>query len=158
MANMPTDEIALTMMNTNSVWGTDDISQDLKDKLTKNFKTIETFKDNKGKVITTEKFTKENAWSLLGFYTRDMRLANLSSWDNELVVCRYYIDLANDLLHEDLLDCFLVSLSRSATILETSQSKGGFFRKIMNTLIQDISETNKEPPKKGFFGGNKEGN
>jgi len=82
-----------------------------------------------------------------------MRLGNLSSFDNELQTCRYFIDLANDLLNVDMIEPFLIALSRAATILETSQSKSGFLRKAMNTLRQESSHQNLEPPKKKFFGG-----
>jgi hypothetical protein len=86
-----------------------------------------------------------------------MRLGNLSTFDNELNACRHYINLANDLLDSDLEEPFLVSLSRAACILETSQSKGGFLRRQLNTLRQEHYSENKEVPQKSFFGGgNKE--
>jgi hypothetical protein len=143
--SLPTNDLDLNLMLTNSVWGSTEVNQDLKDKLNKS--STET--DKNGKVIVT----KSSLWGLLGFFTRDMRLGNLSDFNNELIVCRYHIDLANDLLSVDMNEPFLISLSRSANILETSQSKGGFLRRIMNTLRHENVNENREPPKKGFFGG-----
>lgn len=146
--NLPQSDLDLNLMLTDTVWGRKDISPELKDKLARYF--IEG-QDEQGQPVVT----KKSLWGLLGFYTRDMRLGNLSNLNNELETCRYYIDLAGDLLNSDMIEPFLIALSRSATILETSQSKGGFLRKMMNTLRQEHTTQQLEPPKKGFFGGNK---
>ena len=145
---LPTNDLDLNMMLTNSVWGSKEVSQELKDKLSRFYSST----DVDGK----ELITKSSLWGLLGFFTRDMRLGNLSSFDNELQTCRYHIDLANDLLSVDMVEPFLIALSRSASILETSQSKGGFLRRMMNTLRQEHIQQQLEPPKKKFFGGQSE--
>jgi hypothetical protein len=142
---LPNSELDLNLMMTDSVWGRPEVSNELKEKLAKYF--IQTNSNGKSSI------TKQSLWGLLGFYTRDMRLGNLSSIDGELYACRYYIDLANDLLQADMIEPFLISLSRAATILETSQSKRGFLRTIMNTLTQHHIQQNMEPPKKSLFGG-----
>lgn len=147
---LPQNDLDLNLMLTDSVWGKSEVPQELKDKLSQFF--LEKDKDGNNVV------TKGSLWGLLGFYTRDMRLANLSNWDGELARCRYMIDLANDLLTLDQIEPFLIALSRAATILETSQSKGGFLRKMNNTLRQEHKYQNMEPPKKGFFGGKKDNN
>lgn len=144
----PQSDLDLNLMMTDSVWGKPEINQELKEKLSKYY--IDGEADETGKVP----ITKESLWGLLGFYTRDMRLANLSDRDNELQTCRYMIDLANDLLSVNLVEQFLIALSRAATILETSQSKRGFLRIQMNTLRQEHLTQQLEPPKKGFFGKN----
>lgn len=154
---LPTSELDLNLMLTNSVWGRPEVNQELKDRLTKFYVA----RDETGEVLKNEKgdieVTKASLWGLLGFYTRDMRLANLSVWDGEMALCRYMIDLANDYLASNMVEPFIISLSRAVTIMETSQSKGGFLRKNMNTLRQKTSHENLEPPKKGFFGkGNKQ--
>ena len=125
--SLPTSDLDLNLMLTNSVWGSKEVSQHLKDKLSR------FVLDENGK----QSITKASLWGLLGFFTRDMRLGNLSSFDNELQTCRYHIDLANDLLSVDMIEPFLIALSRAASILETSQSKGGFLRRMMNTLRQE---------------------
>lgn len=148
----PSSDIDFNLMVTDSVWGRTDISPGLKSKLTKSYLVEST--DNKGNKTT--KVSKESMWDWLGYYTRDMRLGNLSTFNNELQVCRYYLDLAGDFLTIDMIEPFLICLSRAATIIETSQSKGGFLRRLMNTLRHENITTNMEPPKKGFFGGKRQ--
>ena len=144
---LPNSDLDLQLMVTDSQWGSDEISQDLKNKLTRYFSNGE--KDENGNL----KVDKETLWGILGFFTRDMRLGNLSSWDGELQTCRYMIDLAGDLLDADMIEPFIIALSRAACILETSQSKNGFLRKAMNTLRQEHISQQNEPTKKSFFGG-----
>lgn len=144
---LPQNDLDFNLMTTDSVWGKAEISPELRERLVKYYQEY----DDNGQPIVT----KASMWGLLAFYTRDMRLANLSTFDNELIVCRYYLDLAGDLLSMDMIEPFVVCLSRAATILETSQSKSGFLRRIMNTLRHENLNQTIEPPKKGFFGGNK---
>lgn len=144
---LPTSELDLNMMLTNAVWGRQEVSQELKDRLMKEY--AEQGADGSIKI------TKGSLWGLLGFYTRDMRLANLSDWNNELQTCRYMIDLANDYLSENMIEPFIISLSRAVNIMETSQSKFGFLRKQMNTITQKHETRSLDPPKKQFFGGGK---
>jgi len=145
--SLPASELDLNLMLTDSVWGKNEVSQELRDRLNRYYREI----DEDG----NEKIIKSSLWGLLGFFTRDMRLGNLSAFNNELETCRYHIDLANDLLTVEMIEPFLISLSRTANILETSQSKGGFLRKINNTLRQEHYKQEMEPPKKKFFGGKK---
>jgi len=147
MRTQPHSELDLNLMLTDSVWGKSEVSQELKDRVKKYY--VEYNEDG------TPYVTKQSLWGLLGFYTRDMRLSNLSKMDNELYTCRYFINLANDFLQVDMIEPFLISLSRAATILETSQSKNGFLRRLMNTLRHEQIKQELEPPKKGFFGGQK---
>lgn len=144
---LPASDLDFNLMMTDSVWGRHEVNKDLKEKLEKYY--LETGQDGQQYV------TKKSMWGLLGFYTRDIRLGNLSEWNGELDACRYYLDLANDLLLVDMIEPFLIALSRAATILETSQSKRGFLRKLMNTLRQEHIKQELEPPKKSMFGGKK---
>ena len=148
--SLPTSELDLNLMLTNAVWGRPEVNEELKERLMKHY----TQKGADGKVVVTS----GSLWGLLGFYTRDMRLANLSEWNNELQTCRYMIDLANDYLSENMTEPFIIALSRAVSIMETSQSKGGFLRRQMNTLTQKHQHQNLDPPKKGFFGGGKQEN
>lgn len=145
---LPTSELDLNMMLTNPVWGRPEVSNELRERLMKNY--LETKTDG------SQVVTQASLWGLLNFYARDMRLANLSEWNNELQTCRYMIDLANDYLSEGMTEPFIIALSRAVNIMETSQSKQGFLRKQMNTLTQKHVRQDLEPPKKGFFGGGKE--
>lgn len=149
---MPTSELDAQMMMTNSVWGRNDVPEELKNRLAKHFSV----RDEKGEQLYDQKgnplVTTDSLWGILGHYTRDMRLANLDSFGNELALCRYMIDLSTDYLTENMVEPFITSLSRAVTILETSQSKGGFLRKQMNTLTHKNLNQTLEPPKKGFLG------
>ena len=142
----PKDALDFNLMVIDSVWGRDSISPDLQDKL-KNIKGA--FKDKEGKLWVE----KESLWGLLGFYTRDMRLSNLDAVQFRYTC--YFTDLAGDLLKENFINPFLICLSRVATILELSQSRGGFLRNRQNTLTQEwISRGGGlEPPKKSVFTG-----
>lgn len=148
----PTSHLDLDLMLTNSVWGQTEVPQELRDRLSRHF-LEEKQEIVEGETKTVKTVTTNSLWGLLGFYTRDMRLGNLSTFDNELQTCRYMLDLAGDLLQKEYIEPFLICLSRVATILETSQSKGGFLRKQMNTLTQQHLSQSMEPKKKGFFGG-----
>lgn len=146
---LPSSDLDLNLMLTDSVWGRDEVPTDLKEKLSVYSNGGQ---DAEGQTIVT----KSSLWGVLGFLTRDMRLGNLSEWNNEIQTCRYHIDLANDLLDADMTEPFIIALERAANILETSQSKGGFLRKQMNTLRQEHMTQNLEPPKKSLFGGKRD--
>ena len=156
--SLPANELDMQLMMTNSCWGRSEVPTELKAHLTTNFAV----KDEHGQPMFDQSgnplVTEESLWGILGHYTRDMRLANLSEWNNELQTCRYMIDLATDYLVEGMIPPFISALSRAVTILETSQSKGGFLRKQQNTLTQKNINENREAPKKGFFGGAKKDN
>jgi hypothetical protein len=64
-----------------------------------------------------------------------MRLANLSK--DELRYCQHFIDLAGDLLQDGKRTAFVIGLSRAVTVLELSQSKGGFLRKRFGTFTKE---------------------
>lgn len=144
---LPRNEVDFNLLMTDTVWGSSFINKDLKDKLAKYYGV----KKKDGGV----EVKKENMWGLLNFYTRDMRLANLDS--SELNYCRYYLDLAGDFLQVDMIEPFLIALSRVASVLETSQSKKGFLRKRMNTITSESYSSDYEPKKKTLFGKSKGG-
>lgn len=145
---MPRSDLDFNLMTTDSVWGSPYIPQELQDRVAKQF--LEYDQDGK------EHITKESLWGLLGFYTRDMRLANLSVLNGEVNYCQYFLDLANDFLQADLVEPFVICLSRVATILELSQSKGGFLRRRMNTFTSEHYQNDLEPKKKSLFGKNQQ--
>lgn len=152
---IPMSELDLNLMMTDSVWGKAEVPLELKEKLERYYLK----KDQDGKPIFDKDGNligdKGSLWSLLGFYTRDMRLANLNYWNGEVQYCQYFLDLANDMLQADMIQPFLICLSRVATLLELSQSKNGFLRKNMNTLRTENTNFDNEPPKKTLFGGQK---
>ena len=146
---LPTSELDLNLMLTNTVWGNPELSPALKSKLLKDGVVMEDEEGNKY-------ISREDLWSTLGFYTRDLRLGNLSTWNNELQVCQYYLNLANDFLKEGFTEPFIICLSRVATILETSQSKGGFLRRRINTFTSESMSMPQEPKKRTLWGTSKE--
>lgn len=163
-------DLDMQLLTTESGWGKD-LTPELKEKIIRKvgYYVPKIVKDEKGKehilVDNTGKPVMElvtedqQLWSLLGFYTRDMRLANLSKWDGEINYCTYYLDLANDFLQAEMVEPFLICLSRVATVLELSQSKGGFLRRRMNTFSQEHINVDTEPARKNLFGksGNSQG-
>ena len=144
----PQNELDLALMTTDAVWGKPDVPQELRDLLDRYFKVI----NSKGE----EGYTKRSLWSSLSYYTRDMRLANLNH--DQLAYVKHYYDLAGDCLQENVFRGFIIALSRAATVLELSQSRGGFLRKRMGTLTHESFSEEREPQKRSFFGGkNKKG-
>ena len=144
---LPQSDLDYTLMTTDAVWGTDYINPEFKQILKKQYP--DKVDPNTGEISVDE----ESLWGLFSFYTRDMRLANLSEWNGEMKYCRFYLDLARDCLMDKHFQAFMVSLGKVATVLELSQSKGGFLRKISKTWIGENRNINDEPPKKGLFGG-----
>lgn len=142
---IPQSDLDLNMLLTNTTWGRAEIPPGLKSQLSE----LTQYVDINGNVTDIK---QKKLWDLLGFYTRDMRLANLTEKNGELFFVQYYIQLANDFLAQGLKKNFLTALSRAITILETSQSKGGFLRKRMNTFTQESQHLELEPPKKNLFG------
>lgn len=138
----PQNELDLALMTTDAVWGKPEVSPELRAVLNKHYKT----KDDSGK----EGYTVQSLWGLLGFYTRDMRLGNLNI--TQMEYCNHYINLAGDCLQENLVRPFIISLSRAASVLELSQSKGGFLRKRLSTLTSESFHEEREPTKRNFFG------
>lgn len=147
---LPQNELDFNMLTTNGVWGKDEVPKELRDRLSRHF--VET--DQQGNAVLDEHgnavVTTRGLWGLLGYYTRDMRLGNLGK--DEVEFCQYYLELANDYLEEDMIRPFLIALSRVAARLELSQSKGGFLRRQLNTLIQEHHSTDNTQQKKSLFG------
>lgn len=133
---VPQSGLDWNMMLTDTMWGSQQISSQIKDKI-------------RGRTVRdTGEIDKVEAWELLTFYTRDFRLANLNALTGELDYCEYYADLAGDFLREGFPEAFATCLGRNATKLELSQSKGGFLRKRQNTLTTESLQGEVEQPKK----------
>jgi hypothetical protein len=156
----PASNIDLQLMTTNSVWGEPSINKAVKDKLKISGGKI-FYK--KGDVIQTPtgflKFEEDTTieleadyWSILDVFTRDLRLGNISRKDGEMEYCQYMLDLATDLLQDDFKAGFTAAIRRLASVIELSQSKGGFLRNKFNTLTYEQYTEEREPPKKGLFG------
>lgn len=143
----PQNDLDLQFMTTDPVWGKPEIAEELRDRLNKIYYT----QNEKGEEAQAVK----SLWGLLSFYTRDMRLANLNMAQLEYV--KHYLDFAGDCLQEGLIHPFVISLSRGITILELSQSKGGFLRRRQGTLTQENLNRDGEPQKRKMFNGKNKG-
>jgi len=142
--NVPMSDLDLQMQMTEPQWGKE-VPPELKERLTKVYGHL----DETGQLVVTG---KEALWELLGFYTKDMRLANVN--DTQLEYCKYYIDLAGDALREGYISSFMTALSRAVTVLELSQSRAGFLRNRTNTITsENVNATvNSNLPKNAFGG------
>ena len=151
----PRSDLDFNLMITETLWGSSFVSHELQEELTKDYQLL----DADGKPLYTEQglpvVNKTALWGLMSYYTRDLRLSNLSYKNNEIQYCMYYLDLAGDFLKENMIKSFLVCLSRVATVTELAQSKGGFLRRQMNTLRTENVDEILEPKKKTIFGGGK---
>ena len=138
----------------NPTYGTSEVSKELKDKLS----YVNLLKDKEGKILIDEETgqaigQEQSKWGELSFFTRDIRLGNLT--DEELYIVRDRLKLAGCLLEADCPRAFKLCYSEAIGIIESSQSKKGFLRGKFNTLRTENINENKEPPKKSFFGANK---
>jgi hypothetical protein len=151
----PRNDLDFNLMITETLWGSGLVSPELQGHLTKHYQQYdeegEPLMDDKGKPVVSE----EALWGMMSYYTRDLRLSNLSYKSNEIQYCMHYLDLAGDFLKERMLKPFLICLSRVATVTELAQSKGGFLRRQMNTLRTENVDEVLEPPKKSMWGGKK---
>jgi hypothetical protein len=133
-------------MTTDPVWGSNQISPELQKMLSRTIEGI----DSSG----NPKFSEQKLWGMLNYYTRDVRLGNLSKWD-EIPYVEYHLNLAGDFLQNSMVSPFLIALSRAATKIELSQSKGGFLRRRLSTFTKEEFRSEFEPSKKTIFGGKK---
>lgn len=92
-------------------------------------------------------------WANMEIFTQDFRLGNLNK--DESFYVRYNIDLCTDILTtlpESFHKPALILLERSIAVTETSQSKGGFLRRMFNTFFQHSNKSDDQPQKRSFFG------
>ena len=132
----------------NPAWGElEGMSEELKDKLTDiPHHDLKYVVNNDNEVIGIH---KDQVWEMFRVFKRDLRLGNIDK--ERQSYCEYYLDLGMDFLHTDQVRPCLICLERVACKLELSQSVGGFLRKRLNTLTQESSHQELEPPKKSLF-------
>lgn len=144
---MPQSGLDFNMMLTDTMWGSPQISVQLKEKVRQREERLRMIEQLQRGEMPKES-EKAAAWELLSFYTRDFRLANLNGLTGEIQYCQHYIDLAGDLLRDGYMEAFATSLARAATLLELSQSRNGFLRRRQNTLTTEQLQGELEPAKK----------
>lgn len=140
----PYNELDMQFMVTQPAWG-----REYTPELNKKLREL---KD--GEQLDEE--TEQYLWGLLAYYTRDLRLGNLSNFGGEVEYCRYWLDLAGDLLRDGLPKSFLTAISRVITVIELSQSKGGFLRRRQGTVTSESVKSEIPATQKKMFGGRKE--
>lgn len=144
--NVPVSDLDLQMQMIEPAYGKGGISLELAEKLREYGMSF----DEEG---NPEVIDKGSMWGILGYYTRDIRLGNLDKFAGEYAYVKYYLDLAGDLLQANMIKSFLIALSRAATVIEISQSKGGFLRRRINTLTSENNYSGLDPGRKSIFTG-----
>jgi hypothetical protein len=142
---VPLNDLDLQYLLTQPAWGKDDIPQELKDHLTQIIGEVKDEHDQTQQIYA-------ELWGLLGMYTKDIRLGNLSRVWGEVAYVQFYLDLAADCLTERYLRAFIKSISLAVTVLEVTQSAGGFLRKRQGTVTYEQHKREEEPAKQGLFG------
>lgn len=113
-------------------------------------KGIEPVQGKDGKMY----YSANSMWGLLSMYRRDLRLGNLNPMTGEVQYCTYWLDSAGIYLRRGLPRSFLSAMSKAISVLEISQSKGGFLRKNEKTQTKRWEEGPQEKPRKsGLLGG-----
>lgn len=91
----------------------------------------------------------------LDFFTRDIRLSNYNQ--DDIDIARWYIKFGGACASYKYFNAFNFCLLQVANISETSQGRGGFLRKILNTLTSENIQKILEPPKKSWITGKTKG-
>lgn len=141
---VPTNSLDLEYMLTDNDWGKD-VPPELKQALTRT-KIIKVLNTDTGKI--SYDYEEKNLWQLLAFYNKELRLANINLI--ELQFCQFWIDLAGDLLSDDMPLSFLTALRRAITVLELSQSKAGFLRIRQQTITTEEKKIEEKAQDQGF--------
>jgi hypothetical protein len=145
---LPDTNVEFYASTTQTNWGKlENVSIELRDKLI----NTKFYVNDKNELITDS----TSNWELLSYFTQDMRLANLTEMDNEYKYCVYYLELGGDFLRCGYPKAFMACINKIATHLELSQSKGGFLRKRMSTMVTENKHEVTENKTGGLFGAKK---
>lgn len=138
--SIPESNLDFAWQTVNPVWGRSTVPPELMDRLTK---TGKVFIDEDGNVFEP---SKEGMWSLLSFYTRDLRLGYLTK--SETQYATEWLEIANDCIRQDLPESFFLALGKVVAMVELSQSRDGNLRRSTRSQIQEQKLTYEEPPKR----------
>lgn len=150
----PTNEIDMQMITTFPFISGDHMSDRIRNK----FREFAYVVDDKGERVKDDQGNDQlqvtrDLWANMELFTQDFRLGNLNK--DESFYVRYHIDLCSDILTalpESFHKPALIALERAISVTETSQSKGGFLRRMFNTFFQHSSVKEDAPTKRSFFG------
>ena len=143
--SVPANDLDLQMQVTDPAW--QNLSPDLQEKLLK--KIGEEIQDGESKTLY------ETLHGILGLYTRDIRLGNLSTWNGEYDFVSYFLESAVIYLEAKFPRACICALNLALAKLEPSSSKSGFLRKLINTIRSESYKSSLEPEKKSPLGGMK---
>jgi len=132
-------------------------SEYMSDRIRNKFREFDYVRDEKGKVVKDangELVVRliRDWWANMEIFTQDFRLGNLNK--DEGFYVRHHIDLCSDILTvlpESFHKPALLLLERSICVVETSQSKNGFLRRMFNTFFQNSTSKDDSPAKRSFF-------
>lgn len=142
--NVPANDLDLQMQITNPAW--QQLHPQLREKLVRLVKETVV----KGEV----KKIYEEISGVLTVYSRDIRLGNISTVSGEFDYVVYYLELAVDLLSCGMVESSITALNKALARLETSSSRGGFLRKLLNTVRTENVNKTLEPDKRRIMGKN----
>jgi len=142
---IPQSSMELELALTEPVWGKE-VPAGLKSALTEQG---EVFKGEDGKIYVR----KKALWDLLGMYTRDLRLGNLTRKD--IHYCKQFLDFAQECLMHNYTKTFFSCMAEVISLIELSQSHKGFLRIKGRTIRKESYEESSADEKSSWFGGRK---
>lgn len=146
-STMPYDSLEMSYKTIQPAWGVE-ASPELREKL--NEIKSEAYPDENGNLVVDV----ASLWGLLSYFSRDLRLGNLST--AEFKYCKHWLDIAGMCLQENFVTGFLQALKFVISTLELSQSKKGFLRKLLQsftTISQTTNTSYNDPSKRSLTGG-----
>ena len=93
----------------------------------------------------------DDLMSEIDFFSRDIRLSNYTPKD--ILMARWFASFGGDMVSAGYFRAFKYCFKEVAVISETSQGRGGFLRKILNTIRSENENKILEPNKKNFWTG-----
>lgn len=156
---LPESDLELTYAFTNPQWGDESVNKELQDKFKRNVFEYapkgSILQDNEGNQIVSDGkqkiLNKKDYWANLAFLTRDLRLANYDRTTYNF--CSYMYELAGAFLNEGYVEAAALSMQIGAIHGEMSQGRGGFLRKMQNTLIKEEKFQQMEVKKNSILSG-----
>jgi hypothetical protein len=143
----PSNDLDFQFMTTEPFISSENMSENIKNK----FRKYRVVQNEKGEHVLE---LAVDSWTTIEMFTQDFRLGNTNL--EEAFYIRFNMDLCSDILsvlpHTFNKSAFLL-LERAVSVNETSQAKGGFLRRLFNTLLQYSKQTLEEvPQRRNFFG------
>lgn len=138
---IPDSDLDMRWFALNPEWGRGGVPGVLRAKLTRGGKS---FVDSDGNEYAAPE--KEELWDYLSFYTRDIRLGFLNKKDVDY--CEFWLEMASNFLHDDLLESFYKALNKVISKIEVSQSREGNLRRNTKTTTSEQRLSYEEPPKR----------